>query len=148
MSVTFHAEPGETTGFVVGCICEANQVTVEGGGPGKYSEAVAALTRLRGSLVECDCGSLDVFITPITDGDGPSLNVTASNAHQLLAALFIASGAPGEVSGSFDADAFLARFDVASPFAAADPDYVAGRLPELRKVAEHAAGLGRKVVWG
>lgn len=148
MTVTFHAAIGETTGFVISCMCETNRKVVDGGDSAAYEEALAALGTLRSSMVDCDCADLDVFITPITDGAGPTLNVTATNAHHLLAALFIDSGAPQGVCGSFDGDAFLARFDVASPFATDRPGCVAERLPELRRVAEHAASLGRKVVWG
>lgn len=144
MSVTFHAEVGEVTGYTVSCWCETNRRDLPGG---TYQEALSELDLLRASMVECDCFGDDLQIHPCTDGEGPELNVTATHAAVLLSAVFVQPGPDGEVCGQVDADELLARIGEANPYAATDPGYVIERLPDLAKVAEHAAGLGRKVVW-
>ena len=96
------------------------------------------------------CQSGRMMTHALTDNPGPRVNVSGSNAVNLLRAmgLEVQNGSEG-THGSMDADSF--KDAIATAYMTNTPmpgTYLNTRLGELLDVAAHAAATGRPVQWG
>lgn len=160
MSVTFSPE------FVdgphrIGCAC--GSAAPVGEYPDRRSAYDAAVAGVRAACSDPYCE----FFRLVEANAAPEINVSNSNAAELLDVLGIAVGEDfsDRCAGSLPGEDFLGRVLIALAVAPADAGvpavrdgnviscgrsegYVQDRLGSLREVAEHAAARGLLVVWG
>lgn len=152
MSVTFNTVMGPVTGFALTCPHE-NGMTAHRfetyQSVQAFLEAELDTHGCTGHLAVCgddNCAAMRISVEALEADPSPQMRVTGSNAVTLLRLL--GYGVDGyAISGSDNAASFLDRVLAAE---AADTDstgYTAGRLAELRGIAEFSAARGREVQW-
>jgi hypothetical protein len=150
MSTTFSAVPGPVTGFAISC--------VHGPTSHRFETYPAVQTFLNdekeahggtGHLAECGddfCAAMLMSSTALEADPSPMIRLSGSNAAALLRLL----GYPVDgysISGSDTASNLLGRILAAEAAETDSTGYTAGRLAELREIAEFSAARGREVQW-
>lgn len=144
MSVTFNTVMGPVTAFAISCVHGPTEHRFE-----SYPAVQAFLqTELdthggTGHLAECGddfCSAMRMSVEALEADPSPRMSVSNSNARALLNRLGYS------YSGSDDAGSFLDHV-LAAQAANKDSGYTAGRLAELRAIAEFSVARGRQVQW-
>jgi hypothetical protein len=150
MSINFNTVPGPVTGFAITC--------VHGPTSRRFEAYPAVQTFLQGELdahggtghlAECGddfCAAMRMSVVALEADPSPRIQLSGSNAAALLRLL----GYPVDgdsISGSDTAGNVLDRVLAAQANDTDSTGYTAGRLAELRGIAEFSAARGRGVQW-
>jgi hypothetical protein len=150
MSVNFNTVPGPVTGFAITCVHGPTSRRFD------TYPAVQAFLQAEmdahggtGHLAECGddfCAAMRMSVEALEADPSQRMQVSGSNAAALLRLL----GYPVDgysVSGSDTAENVLDRVLAAQDANTDSTGYTAGRLAELRGIAEFSATRGRGVQW-
>ncbi|WP_422758980.1 hypothetical protein [Paenarthrobacter sp. C1] len=150
MSVSFNTVPGLVTAFAIACVHGPTEQRFDSyRAVQSFLQAELDIHGGTGHLAQCGgeyCAAMRMSVEPLEADPSPRLSVSGSNAVTLLRLL----GYPVDgysVSGSDTAENFLARVQDAQGATGCGSSYLAGRLAELRAIAEFSSTRGRDVQW-